>query len=142
MSETLRRVITQRGTPIINEDNKAGEIFKPGHLLNFSGSDLVKNTGNAANVARAFALERDEFGNDIDSAYAVGDVVKVGVFHGGQRVLAFTPSGQNLAKGARLEADNGGRLVVFSSGAVLGRVLEAANNSAGPSDMRILVEII
>jgi len=142
MSETSRRVITLRGTPIINEDNKAGEAIKPGHLLMISGGNLIKNTGNAANVARAFALERDEFGNDIDTAYATNDVVKVGVFHGGQRVLAFTPSGQNLAKGARVEADNAGRLVAFSSGAVLGRVLEAADNSAGPADMRILLEII
>jgi len=143
MSETKRRVISLRGPGQVNEDNKAAEAIKPGHLTNIDGSgNLIKNTTTSGDLSKSFALERDEFGSDIDVAYAVNDVVKIGAFAGGDRVLALTPSGQNLAKGARVEADNAGRVVVYSSGSVIGRTIEAVNNSAGPGDARVALEII
>lgn len=143
MSATKRRVIVLRGNPEINEENMAAEAITPGHLVNFNrDGNLVKNTVDGEVVSRSFALERDEFGSGIDVAYASGDMVKVGAFDGGDRVLALTPSGQNLAKGDRLEADDKGMLVALGSGAVLARATEAVNNTSGPDPARVPVEII
>jgi hypothetical protein len=138
-----RRVIALLGTPMILEEDKAAEAITPGHLVDYDASgNLVKNASAADPAARTFALERDEMGKDIDTAYAIGDQVKVGSFHLGQRVYGFTPSGQNLAKGAKLESDGAGRFVVLASGEALARTVEAVNNSAGPGDARVRIEII
>jgi hypothetical protein len=139
-----RRVIALLGgPPVTNEDCAAAEAITPGHLVTYDGSgDLIKHASSGGAAARNFALERDEMGKDIDTAYAVGDQVKVGAFHQGQRVYAFTPSGQNLAIGTFLESDGAGRLVTYSAGIRLARMVEAVNNSAGPGDARIRIEIV
>ena len=87
-------------------------------------------------------MERDELGRDIDTAYAINDQVKVGAFHVGQRVYAFTPSGQNLAKGDLLQSDGAGRLIVLASGQhALARMVEAVAATL-PGDTRIRAEIV
>jgi hypothetical protein len=136
-----RKVIALLGQPIINEDGVAGSALVPGMLV--SGVSTINvHAAAAANCARAFALERDELGKGIDTAYAIGDTVKVGVFHGGQRVYAFIASGQNIAEGGLLESAGDGTLAANSAGVVLARALEAVNNSAGPGNARIRAEII
>jgi hypothetical protein len=145
-----KRVIILMGDPTINEERKATEAIKPGHLImHASATTCSKNTANGADVARAFALERDELGKGIDdtysndagaSAYAANDYVKEAVCYPGCRVNAWIPSGQNISAGNYLQADNAGRLVVYASGARLARALEAVNATAG--DARIRVEIV
>lgn len=136
-----RRVIALLGQPIVTEEGIADEAITPGHLV-----DGVTTIGKRATASvatpRTFALERDEMGDDIDVAYASGDTVKVGAFHSGQRVYAFIASGQNITADAKLEASNDGTLKVFSAGIVLARALESVNNSAGPGEARLRVEII
>lgn len=139
-----RRVIALLGgPPVVNEEESALEAVTPGHLLEFGSGGVQKNTDDAANVAPNFALERDELGNDIDVAYAIGDKVKVGAFHAGQRVYAWLASGQNVAKGAYLTGDTAGRLTAASVSASvrLARALEAVDASSG-GDARIRVEIV
>lgn len=133
------------GPPIVNEESIAQETILAGHLLELtSGGAVKKNTAAAANVARAFALERDELGTGIETAYASGDTVKVGVFHAGQRVYAFIASGQNIARGAYVTTDNAGRVTATGVTAPLriGRATESVNNSAGPGDARLTIEIV
>lgn len=137
-----RRVIALLGQPLIDEDLAATGAITPGHLVDFSGTGVAKHASAGGIAARTFALERDELGNDIDVAYAIGDTVKVGSFHQGQRVYTFIASGENIAKGNFLESDGAGRLRIYSSGVRLARALEAVNNSAGPGDARIRVEIV
>lgn len=146
-----RRVIVLLGTPVLNEDDAAAEAITPGHLVTFDGSgNLIKHNQAGKNAARTFALERDEMGQDIDDAYGVGDQVKVGSFGPGDRVYAFIASGQNLAKGDFMESDGAGRLRKDATDAAtddtqrqatIGRAYEAVNNSAGPGDARIRVEL-
>ena len=121
-----------------SEDGVAAEAITPGHLV-MGVTSLTKNTENGVLVARVFALERDEMGDEIDVAYAIGDTVKTGHFAPGDRVLAWVPSGTNVAEGAYLATDNGGRLVAVGGGTRIARALEAKNVLA---DTRIRVELV
>jgi hypothetical protein len=141
-----RTVITLKGDPIVSEEEKALEAITPGHLVMLTATGVQKNTANAANVAAAFALERDELGKGIDVAYASGDYVKVGTFAPGMRVYAFLASGFNIAKGDYLTGNTTGLL--FSTGVAAGirlcRAVEAVNTSgsAPVAGTRIRVEIV
>jgi len=130
------RTITLLGVPLINEDGVAGEEIRPGHLV--SGvTTIIKHSSAGGIAARTFALERDELGKGIDNTYqgragsayyAVGDAVKVGSFHPGQRVLALIDSGVNVAEGGFLEsAGNGTLRARTSTNPVVARALEAKN---------------
>jgi hypothetical protein len=120
-----RKVVKLLGEPIQNEDSQAAEAITPGHLVTFNSSgNLIKHATAGGNAARAFALEREEMGDDYDVAYAIGDTVKVGVFYPGCRVNAIIASGQNLIKGDFLESAGNGNLRKLASGVALGRSLE------------------
>lgn len=135
-----RAKVLLRGDPIINEERAATEAILPGHLImHASATTCSKNTANAANVARAFALEREELGKTLTDAYASGDTVKEAVCYPGCRVYALIPSGQNISVEEYLEADNAGRLVTHNVGTRLARALEAVIATA---DTRIRVEIV
>jgi hypothetical protein len=136
----MKRLIKLLGEPIQNEDDKAAEAITPGHLVAFNVSgDLVKHASAAGITPAAFALEREYMGDDIDTAYAIGDTVAVGVFYPGCRVNALIASGVNVAKGDLLESAGDGTLRARTSGHTLGRALEAANVTALS---RLRVEII
>ena len=120
-----KRTIKLLGEPIQNEDDLAAEAITPGHLVTFNSSgDLIKHNSAGGICARAFAMEREEMGQDIDVDYAVDDTVKVGVFPPGTRVNAFIASGQNIQKGELLESAGDGTLRARASGETLGRSLE------------------
>lgn len=137
-----RKVIKLLGNPIVQEEELAIEAITPGHVVEYSGAGVRKNATAAANVTPMFALERDEMGKGIDVAYAINDKVKVGVCAPGDRVYAFIPSGQVVAKGAYLTTDNAGRLTTASVSATIrtAQALEAVTSS-DPGDTRIRVQI-
>ena len=139
-----RTIVLKGGPPQIDEQESALEAITPGPVVVSSTRcpGVKKNTDDAANVAAAFALEREELGRDIDVAYAIGDKVKVGTFHPGQRVNAFLASGQNVAKGAYLTGNTTGLLSAASVSASvrLARALESVNSTNDAT--RIRVEIV
>lgn len=141
MARTGRLVIVLLGQPIYNEDGVATEAITPGMLV--EGVTSIAKHSNAGDPApRAFACEREEMGKGIDVAYAVGDTVKVAVLSPGDRVYALVASGQNIAADGQLESAGDGTLRALASGTALGRALEAVNNSAGPGNARIRVEVM
>lgn len=138
-----KRVIALQGNPIQYEDWAAAEAITPGQLVNINGSGLLIKHATAGGAAgRMFAMARDEMGDDIDTAYAIGDTVKVGAFHAGQRVNAFIASGQNITVGTFLESAGAGVLRAFAAGVILGQAVESVNNTAGPSAARIRVQVM
>lgn len=142
-----RNVIALMGSlPVINEEESALEALTPGHLVELTSTGVQKNTDDAANVAPAFVLERDELNGGIDTAYAIGDKVKVGTFRPGDRVYAFLASGQNVAKGAYLTGNTAGLLTAtgVAAGVRLARALEAkdTSGSAPVAGTRIRVEVV
>jgi hypothetical protein len=114
-------------------------VITPGQLLELQPTGYRRNTVTGQAVAKVFALERDELGKDIDQTYAVGDKVKVGAFHAGQRVYAFLASGENVAKGAYLGPDGTGLLVAAAGGDEVATALEAVNALV---TTRIRVELV
>jgi hypothetical protein len=119
-----KRIIKLLGEPTQNEDGVAGEAITPGMLV--SGvTTIVKHASAAGITPVAIALEREEMGQDIDTDYAINDVVKVGVFPPGTRFLGWIASGQNLAIGAICESAGDGTFRVRSSGHTLAKCLEA-----------------
>lgn len=133
-----RRVITLKGTPHLDEDGAAGVAITPGHLVQGIGTIALHATAGGP-AAKRFALERDERGNDIDDAYAVGDYVKVGSFASGDRVYPWLASGQNVAADTYVESAGAGVLRAYAAGFIVGRTLEAVNAASG--DTRIRIEV-
>lgn len=104
------KVIALRGEPIVDEQNTASAAITPGHLIEINAGQWRKHAGAALNAAPIFALERDEMGDDIDTAYASGDRVKAGFFTAGQRVNALIGIGQNITEGDYMESAGDGTL--------------------------------
>ena len=140
-----RRVIALRGPSAgQSEDWAAAEAITPGMLVARNSSNLLikhNDDAPAMNIARDFAMERDEMGKDIDTNYAIGDTVKVGHFTPGDRVNAIIASGVNAAANSILESAGDGTLRVRTSGPGIAVALEAVNNSAGPGNVRLRVEL-
>lgn len=138
----MANVINLRGEPIIDEQLDAEVEIMPGSLVEVNPStEKLRLQSTAGGPAEAlFALERDELGNDIDTAYAIGDRVKVGRYAPGMGVLAFIPSGQNITKGSTLEPAGSGNLRVLASGTPIARADE--DSGAVTERTRIKVVII
>jgi hypothetical protein len=138
MARTGRKVIVLLGQPIYNEDGVAASAITPGMFV--TGVTSLSPAAAAA-ATRAVACEREEMGKGIDTAYAVGDTVKVAALRPGDHVYALLASGQNLAADAAVESAGSGALRALAAGVRLGRALEAVNNTAGPGAARIRVEV-
>jgi hypothetical protein len=142
MAKTKPRVIVLKelDSISIDEDGAASEAITPGMLV--QGTTSIAKFSTAGGPApRRVAMERDEMGKDIDTAYAIGDTVKIANLVPGDRVNALIASGQNIAANAWLEPAGDGTLRVFSAGTRWGRALEAVNNSAGPTTARLRTEV-
>lgn len=104
------KVIALRGEPIVDEQNSISEAALPGHLAEINAGQWRKHAGAGLNAPPWFFLERDEMGNGIDVAYAIGDYPKVGFFKPGDRVNILLPIGQTLVKGDKMESNGDGTL--------------------------------
>jgi hypothetical protein len=112
-----RVIALMGGSPVVAEQAGAGEAgIYPGHLLQISGTTVVRHQTAGGIGARNFALERSELGRDIDVVYAVGDRVKVGGFHQGQVVHALVPSGTAVVAGNPLMSNGLGALIPWTAG--------------------------
>jgi hypothetical protein len=121
------RVIKLLGEPVQNEDHACDEAILPGQLVerNTDGTVGLQSTaGVTTKIPLLIALEREEMGQGVDGAYAIGDKVKVGDFPPGTRFSGYIASGQNLAKGQRVEANGTGGFRALASGFPLATCLE------------------
>lgn len=114
-------VIMLRGEPIVDEQNTASEAITPGMLVEVNQPALGqvrKHATAAGNASPFFALERDEMGKTIDTAYAVGDRVKLCRAAPGDGINALVGAGQTLTGKEFLESAGDGtlRAVVTSAG--------------------------
>jgi hypothetical protein len=127
------KVIALRGEPIVDEQNTASAAILPGHLIEINAGQWRKHAGAAGAAGPWFALERDELGHDIDTAYAASDRVKAGFFASGDRVNALIPSGETVTEGAELQSDGAGRLTAGTTKPVA-RAAAAGTPSAASAD--------
>lgn len=130
---------------IVN-DLVAKEVITPGMLIervNDSGTPKYQKHGTAAQGgARTYALDQSMLNKGVDETYAIGDLVEAVVCPAGTTIWALIASGQNIAAGIKLESAGNGTLRVLAAGQPIAQALEAANNTAGPANMRIKVETL
>jgi len=131
-----KRKVLLRGSDFVVqvETGVAGETIKPGYLVD--GVTTILKHATAGGVAPyALALERDEMGAGIDdvysndpalpdAAYAIGDVVKIGLCHSGIQFTGWIGSGQVIIVNDRMESTGNGTFRKFGSGTILARALE------------------
>jgi hypothetical protein len=137
------------GTPMITEEGVAGEVITPGYLVEGQAT-VNKSTIDGLKAPIRVALERDELGKGIDDTrgsetadYAVGDTVKVGHFHMGQRFLGFIASGQDITADDLLEAAGDGTFEALAGAEPLVRAVESVDATGyEESDVRIRLEVI
>jgi len=130
------KCVVLQGVPTYNEHGVASEAITPGHLVQ-GVTTIAKHATAGGAAARTFALERDEMGDDINTAYAIGDVVKVGSFSPGDVVNAIVASGAAIAAGSFVESAGNGLLRVYAAGTRIGRAVE----TQGATSTRLAVEI-
>ncbi|CAB4190464.1 hypothetical protein UFOVP1196_61 [uncultured Caudovirales phage] len=133
------------GDVTLINDVAAGEALTPGHLIdryNDSGTMKYRKHTGTSLAGSTFANDQSMLNKGITDAYASGDLVEAIIAHRGASVYAFIASGQNIAQAAFLESAGNGTLKVYSSGVKIAQALESVNNSAGPSDARIRVEVM
>lgn len=157
----MSNTIILKGRPIEKEGIASGTIT-PGYLVEFGGSnDLQAHSTAGGNARKAFALENDQVGNDIDDDYSAADSVRYAVCSSGDEIYALVAaSATAITKGAPLESagdgtlrlhtppsqavDEGGSATYTISqkhDAIVAYALEAVDNSAGATEARIKVEV-
>lgn len=134
--------------PVVEvNDLAAGVAITPGMLIDVyapsAGVVKVRPHATAAGFCqKRVALNLSMLNKGVDDAYAIGDLVELGIGTNGSTFWMLIPSGQNISAGNFLESNGDGKLRVFGSGSRLFQALEDKNNSAGPGDARIRVEVV
>lgn len=146
------KVIILDGT-YVEKEAPANAAITPGHLVEFTGATNVRKHGTAAgNARKAFALQPyAASGASIDTDYAAGETVRYAVCPRGTLVNALVAAAATaITKGAILESAGDGTLRIASADAatdtaqrdsVVGYAMEAVDNSAGATVVRIKVEV-
>lgn len=140
------------GTPKIKEADASGAIT-PGHLLErSSATEFAVHASAGQNAAPLFAVEAGFLGDDIDEAYADGERVYAHFAQPGDEVYALVAAAAPaIAVDDYLESAGDGtvRKVVASAAtaesaraSIIGRAIEAVDNSAGGTAVRIRVEVL
>jgi hypothetical protein len=127
-------------------DLSASESITPGMLVErFSSSGTPKFRKHATaggNTAAAVATDATMLNKGVDDAYAANDLIEVSIGNKGCTFWMLIASGQNIAAGGKLESAGNGKLRALAAGTALFTALEDKDNSAGPSDARIRVEVL
>lgn len=121
----------------------AASAIKPGMLVEELAAGTVQEQSTAAGavVQVLIALVNLATGGGIDTAYAVGEVVRYGAAQRGQEAYMFLEDEGDVAIGAALEANGAGALQARTTGQVIAYALEAVDNTGGSGDVRIRVRI-
>lgn len=127
----------------IRKEAVAAATITPGNLLTFNSSGLLlKHATEGGAVIPLFAVENDLLGKMISDDYAANDYVQAEYLSAGMEVLTWLAASENVAKGALLSSKGNGALRATTSGhVVVAQALEAVDNSAGGSAVRIKVVV-
>jgi len=138
----------------VRQEHKAVAAITPGHLVELTSADKVQKHGTAGGSAeKAFAVEDDLQGNDINDDYAVNAFVQYNIMRSGDRVYALLANGETAVIGSKLESNGDGTLRVVDAdvsagdigvGSIVGVAMEAvdmSDSSAADPSGRIPVRI-
>lgn len=136
------RTIHLGGEITLVNDISASEAITPGMLIERTAGQYRKHATAGGAGQPVFALEQGEMNLGIDDAYAADDLVVAGIGRPGTTFYCIIPSGENISDGEGLESAGNGKLRQLASGVQLVKAVEAVNNSAGPGDARLRVEVV
>ena len=135
---------------LVGDIAAGASVVTPGMLVDRASGVYIPHGVSTGVAQPAFALEQPYMntGQDqsphvltIDEDYAVGDLMDVGIGHTGATYYALLASGQNVVDGAVLASDGAGALTASSTNPVVSAI-EDVDNSAGPGNARIRVEVL
>lgn len=140
------RTIHLGGEQTVVNDVAAGVAITPGMLVErytaAGGVPLFRPNTQTDKAGSSYALNQSMINLGVDDAYAIGDLVEVGIGQKGATYWALVASGANVANGALLGNAGNGKLKAVGAGIAIAIAVESKDNSAGPGDARIRVEVI
>lgn len=125
-------------------DLAASETITPGMLIerfNAAGVIRFKKHATAGQMCHTIATDQSMMNLGVDSAYAANDLVEASVLGPGATFWGLIASGANIAAGDMLASAGNGKLQAVGGGTPTFKAIENKNNSAGPGDARIRVEV-
>lgn len=143
-----RRVLL-KGLYGVRDEGVATEAITPGHLVEEVAAGIRKHAGAGLAAIPMFALEREMTGDDKDEAYAASDTVLFVVAQPGTQIHALVAAAAAaIAVGDNLESAGNGTVRKATTdtatddtqrNSLVGKALEAVDNSAGGSAVRIKI---
>jgi len=129
----------------------SGSAIVPGMLVEETGGEVQEHSTAADGGQKLFALPDLTNGGTIDTAYAVGGLVRYGAANAGQEAYALVAAAATaVTDGAPLESAGDGTLRVVTSdaatddtqrNAIIAYAIEAVDNSGGGTTARIKVRV-
>jgi hypothetical protein len=138
-------VVYLGGPRVENNTLAAKEVITPGMLVDpdsTGGVNRWKKAATAGGPGTTFATDQAMLNKGVDDVYNINDLVETSTMGQGATVWALIASGANVAFGATLQNAGNGKLVAGAGASQAFRALEAINNTAGPGDARIRVEVL
>lgn len=136
----------------VQKEAAAGGAITPGMLINYTTSSTVVVHASAdANAVPMFALENEDVGKDLNSAYASGEQTRFILPERGAEIYALLPASAAAVVVGDLLASNGAgylkktaapTVAITNVTSIVARALEAVDNSGGGSPVRIRVEVV
>lgn len=128
------------------EELVANAAITPGHLVEVMSTGKVRRHASAGgNTLPMFALEDEMQGRGITTAFAEDEPVQVWIPYRGDMVYAILKDGEDVDVGDFLESAGDGTLQEYTSGVIVGQVVEAVDmsgSSGADPDGRIIVRIV
>lgn len=135
----IKTITVRREGPPARFEAKANAALSPGHLIEILSTGKVQKHGTEGGACeKAFALENENYGKGIETAYATDEQVVYEIFKPGDVVLAIIADGENVSIGSKLESKGAGTLKVVAAdtsagtvkpSSIVGVALEAVNMS-------------
>jgi hypothetical protein len=139
MAKTITRTILLKGRGYRME-RAAGGTIKPGSLVQLTSTNTLVVAATALLKYATFAVEDDHNGKDIDTNYVVNDYVQAETLTAGCEVNALLAAAATaIVVGSQLEAAADGTVRLRTTGIQIGVALEAVDNSAGGTQVRLRI---
>lgn len=133
------------GPKTLINDLAAKEAITPGMLVVLDSTTSVnrwKKAATAKEPTTSFAKDMPMLNKGVDTACAIGDLIEVVEGAPGTTFWAIIASGANIGFGDKLENAGNGKLRAWTDASQAFRAIQAKNNTAGPGDARIRVEVL
>jgi hypothetical protein len=133
------------GDWLLENSLAASEAITPGMLVETfasAGVNRWRKHSTAAGPCRSVMKDMPMLNKGIDDACAAADLIEVIEGSPGASFYGIIASGANISFGDKLESAGNGKLRAWTASVTPMRALETVNNSAGPGDARIRVEVL